>query len=115
MIEIDTATVLAVASAVVLVVGAIEKITVLVRGVRAPLEGTNGRLDSLERWREDVERKLGRDHDRFTDIDESFSVTQRALLALLDHGIDGNNIDSMRVAKEELHAHLTSCRGHTAK
>ena len=100
--------ILALASAVVLILGAVEKITSLVRGVRAPLAGTTSRLESLERWREDVERKLERDHDRLADIDESFSVTQRALLALLDHGIDGNNVDGMKDAKEELHTHLTS-------
>ncbi len=99
--------ILALASAVVLIVGAIEKITALVRGVRSPFTSTLERLESLERWREDVERKLERDHDRLAGIDESFSVTQRALLALLDHGIDGNNIDSMKAAKEELHNHLT--------
>ena len=29
-----------------------------------------------------------------------------ALLALLDHGIDGNNIEQMKQAKEDLQRHL---------
>ena len=33
---------------------------------------------------------------------------QRALLALLSHGIDGNEIDGMRRAKTELETYLTS-------
>lgn len=102
--------ILACASAIVLIANAVEKLLALVRGARSPIEGVNARLDSLERWREEVERKLERDHDRLREIDESISVTQRAILALLDHGIDGNNIDTMCDAKEELHTHLTSRR-----
>jgi hypothetical protein len=102
--------ILACASAIVLIANALEKLLALARGVRSPIEGTNARLDSLERWREEVERKLERDHDRLREIDESISVTQRAILALLDHGIDGNNVEGMRDAKEELNTHLTSRR-----
>ena len=110
MPEIDVTAVLALASAIVLIVGAAEKITALVRGVRAPLTGAEERLDELERWRDEVERKLERDHGRLAGIDGSFSVTHRALLALLDHGIDGNNTAGMKAAKEELHNHLTGVR-----
>lgn len=111
MLEAEGMTVLlACASAVVLIANATEKLLALIRGARSPIDGATARLDSLERWREEVERKLERDHDRLRDIDESFSVTQKAILALLDHGIDGNNIDTMRDAKEELHTHLTSRR-----
>jgi len=33
-------------------------------------------------------------------------VTQRALLALLAHGIDGNHLPQMEEAKQELELHL---------
>ena len=33
-------------------------------------------------------------------------VSQQALLALLDHSIDGNNVDQMRAAKIAIQKHL---------
>ena len=66
------------------------------------------RLDALEKWKESVYRKLEADNRRFTRVDEANHVTMLALLALLDHGIDGNNIRQMEVAKEELNKHLVN-------
>ena len=39
-------------------------------------------------------------------LDEGQHVTMQALLALLDHNLDGNNIDQMQKAKEALQKHL---------
>ncbi len=103
--EIITA-VLAAASAVVLISNAAEKIVAAIKAAKVPHSEQNERIEALERWREEVDRKLTRDNDRLLDIDESNRVTQRAILALLDHGIDGNNTDQMKHAKEELQNHL---------
>jgi outer membrane murein-binding lipoprotein Lpp len=86
-------------AAVVLVGNAAEKIAKVVQAYRAPNARQDERLTDLEAWREKVDAKLQHDHD-------SNRVTQRALLALLDHGIDGNNIEQMQHAKEELQNHL---------
>lgn len=98
--------ILAGASAIVLLSNAAEKLSAAIRAARQPLSEQIERLEALETWQEEVERKLTRDNDRLTNIDESMRVTQRAILALLDHGIDGNNIDGMCYAKEELQNHL---------
>lgn len=100
------AVVLGIASAVVLLTNAGEKIVKIVKAAKAPNDNQNERLDALEAWRSSVDRKLEADNDRLTDIDNDNRVTQRALLALLDHGIDGNNIKQMQSAKEELQNHL---------
>lgn len=98
--------VLSAASAFVLIANAIEKIVQAKKAWRAPNAKQDERLDALENWRAEVDRKLLRDHDHLGTIDEGNRVTQRALLALLDHGIDGNNISQMQHAKEELQEHL---------
>lgn len=98
--------VLAAASAVVLLSNAAEKIVKAVKAAKAPNNQQNERLDELEAWRKEVDGKLTRDHERFEDLSHGERVTQRALLALLDHGIDGNNIEQMQHAKEELQNHL---------
>jgi hypothetical protein len=53
-----------------------------------------------------VDRKLLNDNTHLIAVDEGARVTQRALIALLDHGIDGNNIKQMQDAKAELQNHL---------
>lgn len=95
-----------VAAAVILLSNAAEKITKAVRAAKAPNTQQNQRLEALEKWREGVDRKLTNDQRHLDAIDESNRVTQVALLALLDHGIDGNNTKQMQHAKEELQNHL---------
>lgn len=100
------AAVLAIASAIVLLSNAAEKIIKAVRGANAPVREQSSRLDALEAWKKEVDGKLRNDHEHLGSIDAGSRVTQRALLALLDHGIDGNNIQQMQSAKEELQNHL---------
>lgn len=93
-------------AAIVLISNAAEKVVQAVRAAKAPNAAQDERLNALEDWRKEVDRKLSRDNDRLQDIDSGNRVTQRALLALLDHGIDGNNIKQMQDAKEALQDHL---------
>jgi cell division protein FtsB len=103
--EIITA-ILAAASAILLLSNAIEKIVHAVKAAKAPNAQQNARLDALEEWKRDVDRKLTNDRRHLDAIDEGARVTQRALIALLEHGIDGNNIKQMQDAKTELQNHL---------
>lgn len=104
--EVVWATVLAIASAIVLLSNAAEKIIKAVKAAKAPNDQQNQRLDALEKWRCEVDRKLLNDNNHLNTIDDGARVTQRALIALLDHGIDGNNIKQMQDAKEALQDHL---------
>lgn len=99
-------TVLAVASAVVLLSNAAEKLVKAWKVAKAPNDQQNERLDALEDWRRIVDGKLNKDNERLESIEEGNRATARALLALLDHGIDGNNIKQMQDAKESLQNHL---------
>ncbi len=97
--EISTS-ILAIASAIVLLSNAGAAIARAVKTAKAPNATQNDRLDELERWRKVVDKKLERDHD-------SNRVSLQALIALLDHGLYGNNIDQMEAAKNELKKYLT--------
>ena len=97
---------LAVASAVVLLSNAAEKIVKAVKVAKAPNIKQDERITALEAWKKTVDGKLDRDNDRLGVIEEGNRATQRAILALLDHGIDGNNIKQMQDAKESLQNHL---------
>lgn len=100
------AAVLAIASAIVLLSNAAEKIAKAWQTAKAPSQALNERVGALEAWKDGVDHKLDTDKKRLDGIDSGNRVTQLALLALLDHGIDGNNIDQMQHAKEELQNHL---------
>ena len=110
MMEITAETIwtvlLSVASAVVLLSNAIEKIVKAYKTAKAPNVKQDERISELEKWRENVERRVSADNERLRDIEKGDRATQRALLALLDHGIDGNNIKQMQDAKEILQNHL---------
>lgn len=100
------AVIIAIASAIVLLSNAAEKIVKAYKAAKAPANEQNARIDALEEWKSEVDRKLNRDNDRLINIYESNRLTQKAILALLDHGIDGNNTEQMKHAKEELQDHL---------
>ncbi len=93
---------LAAASAIVLLSSAAEKIIAAIKAAKAPSVQQDARLSDLESWRRTVDGKLDSDNDRLGAIEDGTRSTQRALLALLDHGIDGNNVKQMQDAKEEL-------------
>lgn len=104
--DIIWTTVLAVASAFVLLSNAAEKIVKAYKAARAPSQKQDERLAALEAWRRTVDSKLDKNNCRLESIEEGNRASQRALLALLDHGIDGNNIEQMQTAKETLQNHL---------
>lgn len=100
------ATILAFASAFVLFSNAAEKAAKAWRTAKAPNARQDERLDKVEKHLEEIDGFLAVDKKRLDSIEEGNRATQRALLALLDHGIDGNNITQMQEAKTALQNHL---------
>ena len=98
--------VLAVAGAISTLGGAANWLVKLVQVFKAPNAEQDKRLEKLERHMAEVDGYLEKDKARLDGIDDSTRVTQRALLALLAHGIDGNHQKQMEEAKEELELHL---------
>lgn len=74
--------------------------------VREPEKKQDERITDLERRVAKHDEFLDRDKERLEAIEEGNRVTQRAILALLAHGIDGNDIDALRAAKTELQDYL---------
>jgi len=96
----------AVAGFVNTVGNAAEKIVRAWRAAKAPEEAQNDRLLKVERDVEDIKRKLKNDADALADNSKANHVTQEALLALLEHGLHGNNVDQMTTAKKNLEKYL---------
>lgn len=81
---------------------AIEKVVKAKKAISAPNEEQDRRLKDLEERMDGVERKLGDDRKELNEIHESNRINALALIALLDHSLDGNNVDQMKNAKNEL-------------
>lgn len=96
----------AAAAAIVLLAQAAEKIAKVVNIAKAPNTRQDERLEALEAWQESVNAMLSRDKRRLDILEEGNRASQQALLALLDHGIDGNNIEQMQNAKKVLQKYL---------
>lgn len=68
----------------------------------APNKSQNHRLDEVEKRLDRHDDILQKDNRRLENIENGNRYTQRALLALLSHGIDGNEVEAMKKAKDEL-------------
>lgn len=88
------------------IMNVVDKFLSLKKKVKEPEDMQNSEITTLKHRLDKVERKLANDNTHLNMIDESNRITQRALLALLSHGIDGNNTKQMEDAQAELQNHL---------
>ena len=100
------AIVLAGASAIVLLSNAIEKIVKAIKAAKAPEQRQNDEIVEIKSRLDKVEAKLDKDKVQIADAKECNHVLTKGMLALLEHGINGNNIDQMRDAKQDVEAYL---------
>lgn len=78
----------------------------LMKFAGSPNRTQNQRLDALEKWREQVDDRLTTGDNHFRAIDDGNRVTQKAILALMKHAINGNDIDELRKAEKNLEEYL---------
>mgnify|MGYP007128430258 CR=1 FL=1 len=111
------AVVLSITGGIVTIAAAVTVIIKIVKAAKRPNEIQNEeikaihkRQDRFEERLDNMERDYGeffrKDKERLDDIEKGNRVIQRAILALLSHGIDGNDVDAMRMAKKELEEYL---------
>lgn len=80
----------------------VEKISKAVKAAKAPHDELSEDVHKLLEWKKDVDRKLGNDQTALKTLHDGNQAIFQALLALLDHGIDGNNIKQMEDAKTNI-------------
>lgn len=98
--------VLAAASAIVLISNALEKIVKAVKAAKAPETAQNKKLGELENRIKKVEDKLENDKRQIADIRDGSHVLTKGMLALLEHGINGNNVEQMKEARHDVNEYL---------
>lgn len=97
---------LAVCTAISCIAGAVVWIVKGVRAAKAPNQKQDARLSALEARVAKHDEYFEKDKQRLESIEDGNRVTQRAILALLAHGIDGNEVEAMKSAKKELQDYL---------
>lgn len=98
-IVISMSGILWLAGAIVAISAAIKVVCEAIEQFRKPNKTQDSRIAELE-------RRAVNDYNRLNQLEDGNIITQRALLALLAHGIDGNDIEAMRKAKAELTDYL---------
>ena len=88
------------------IVGAVTAAIKTVKAARAPERRQDERISSLEKRCNEFDKFFKSDKTRLDHIEEGSRVTQRAILALLRHGIDGNDVEALKAAETELHDFL---------
>lgn len=107
------AALLAACGAIVSIAAAAGVIWKIVMRARKPNEEQDKRLDAIEKRLtdydakfEEYDGKFASDKNRLDKMKEGNRVTQQAILALLAHAIDGNNIEELKDAKDALQQYL---------
>ena len=103
----------AIGGAIVTIGAVITLIFKLVNRVKAPEIKQNERISALETRIKEIEEKnkvftqyFINDDKRFKAIERSNKITQSALLALLKHSINGQDIESLKKAEKSIEEFL---------
>ena len=84
----------------------IDRATLLREKAKSPQKEMEHRLTQLEDKVEKLSTYSTNDNARIENLEEGGRVLLKSLGALLSHGIDGNNTQEMKLAREELNEYL---------
>lgn len=91
----------------IIMIGSVVALCITVsKTMQKPNQTQNQRLDALEAWKVAVDTRLEAGNIHFDGIDKGNRITQEALLALMAHAINGNDIDKLKNAKDKLENYL---------
>jgi hypothetical protein len=84
----------------------IDRSSLLKEKAKAPQKEMEIRINALEDKVDRLNTYLSNDNARIENLEEGGRVLLKSLGALLSHGIDGNNVQEMKAAREELNEYL---------
>ena len=83
-----------------------DKLDAKKKALKAPTAALEARIEKLEKKQEQHDEYFSRDLRRIEVLEEGNRVTQKALLALMSHALDGNDVERLRKAKDDLNEYL---------
>lgn len=113
VIQFTPAQLIALATAIITISTAVGVIINLVSKLKEPetkqndrITAVENRLDKMDVIIEKFQGYFSNDDRRFKEIEEGNKITQTALLALLKHSINGNDIKALKEAEKSLEDYL---------
>lgn len=98
--------ILALAAIISTVGGAAEKIVKAVKALRAPEEAQNSEIEEIKNRLGKLERSLIADEKQLADAQACNRVLTIGMMAMLEHGINGNNVEQMQKARDGIEDYL---------
>lgn len=86
----------------------IDRSTILKEKTEKPRKEMEERVDSLDGRITEIENKLKNYDYRVIQLEDGVKVLLRSMSALLSHSIDGNNLEEMKDARDDLNEYLIS-------
>lgn len=100
------ASIITVSTAVGVIVKAVEKAKAPENEQNERLDKIDGRLNDIDKTIEKFREYFTNDDNRFKAIEKSNKITQTALLALLKHSLNGNDVAALKDAEKSLEDYL---------
>ena len=90
------------AAAFITFCGAFKYIAQTVERLKQPNKEQNKRMDAIEERLDKHDELLNKDLQRIASMEKENHLVMESLFALLQHGIDGNNIEPMKVTQKKI-------------
>ena len=75
--------------------------------LKTPEKSQNDRITTLEKQVRDIIEHFSSDDDRLALLEDGNVITQRAILAIMGHELNGKDVDDLKKAKNDLERYLT--------
>lgn len=105
--------ILGICGAVITISAALGVVVKAIEKAREPEKEQNIRLDKIDKRLDDIDGTIAKfkeyftnDDNRFKAIEKSNKITQTALLALLKHSLNGNDVNALKEAEKSLEDYL---------
>lgn len=80
----------------------------VVKYTQKPQDIQNERILALEKWRDTMDAKMMDTCTHLSSLDEGTKITQQAILALMGHAINGEDVEELKKARQTLYDYLTN-------
>ena len=97
---------LAIFGGIIVVLNLWTNIETRLKTLRSPQQNHEERILLIERKLVEYDTFFSNDKARLDSIEEGNKATQKALLALLSNAIDGDNVEELKEAKDDLQRYL---------
>lgn len=87
-------------------IGAYNTVMSAIKTHREEKKRKDAPVTTLEQTVQKHDERLGRDHERLTELEESNRIIMRALMALMSHEINGNSDDKLKASYDEIQQFL---------